>query len=66
MAIFRPATVYRIFVWRGEKLTCKPANITIRRVSRGDLLRFRPKTRLYDMAQISHHSKIERFNETNL
>jgi len=57
------ATVCRIFDWPGERSPCEnPPKSPFGGFSRVDLSRFRPKTRLYDMAQISHHTTLSFFH----
>ena len=54
--LFASCSSYRCLAWRKVAMR-KPVKITISRVFRVATFRvFAPKTRLYDLAQISHHS----------
>jgi len=54
------ATVCRIFAWRGERSPCEnPPKSPFGGFRVATFRVFAPKTRLYDMAQISHHSGTE-------
>jgi len=54
------ATVSRIFAWRGERSPCKnPPNHHLAGFRVATFCVFAPKTRLYDMAQISNHNLID-------
>jgi len=53
------ATVCRIFAWRGERSPCEnPPKHNLAGFRMATFRVFAPKTRLYDMAQISHHKYI--------